>query len=257
MERYERFYKEDWGDRYGFWHRVITRGEHQIRILKEVINGIEGNSVNILDLGCGKGDEIKEALDSIKNKEFHITANDTSMEALDEYSRNMPSYVKEVINDRLEDVPGKVNGRFDLMLFSHCLYSVSLKGLFKRYIEMLSDKGLILIFLDSSKSTIKLTQQRFWREIHGVPFDENTGESIVKELEGDGIEHESRVFHNYMDMDRLEEIDKDGVTKLLIPFLARTHKINKDVMNRIVGYLRKLEKDRRLDNETFAIMIRR
>lgn len=257
MERYERFYREDWGDRYGFWHRVITKGKHQIRILKEIISGIEGNPVNILDLGCGKGDEIKEAVDSIKNKEFQITANDTSKEALDEYSRSMPSYVREVINDRLEDVPGKVSGKFDLILFSHCLYGAELKGLFRRYLELLSENGVILIFLDSEKSTIKKTQERFWREIHGVPFNENTGESIVKELSSDGIEHESRIFHSYMDMGKLEEIDKDGVTRLLIPFLARTRDLDKGIVGRIVDYIRKLEKDRKLDNETFAIIIRK
>ena len=106
-DRYEKFYNSDWEKVYGFWHKIITRGEHQVRILVETLSKINKKKITILDVGCGKGDEIQEALPYIKNKEFEITANDTSKVALERYLKNNSPNVKEFIQDRLENIPKK------------------------------------------------------------------------------------------------------------------------------------------------------
>ena len=100
QDAYEKFYKTNWEEVYGFWHKVITRGEHQVKILIENLNSINKGKITILDLGCGSGDEIKEALSKAKNKEFVIIANDTSEEALEKYRKNIA--VKKTIQERLD-----------------------------------------------------------------------------------------------------------------------------------------------------------
>ncbi|HLD85801.1 MAG TPA: class I SAM-dependent methyltransferase [archaeon] len=254
QDAYEKFYKTNWEEVYGFWHKVITRGEHQVKILIENLNSINKGKITILDLGCGSGDEIKEALSKAKNKEFVIIANDTSEEALEKYRKNID--VKETIQERLENLPKKLSGKFDIILFSHCLYSVELKGLFKEYLKLLSDDGTILIFLDSKESGIKLIQQKFWNEIHNKNFDENTGEDVLKELENENMKYEAIEFSNYMDFKKLENLRKDGITSLLIPFALRTNEIKKECSEEIASYIEKLKNHGKLENKTFAIMIK-
>jgi len=255
--RYEKFYKEDWGKAYGFWHKVITRGEYQVRILKDILSNFNTSTVNILDLGCGKGDEIREAIKDIKDKKIRIVANDTSKEALNEYSKINSDNTVETVLLRLEDLPGKVNKKFDLILFSHCLYDVDLPDLFTKYYKLLNDEGAILIFLDSNESGIKKIQLKFWDEVHGISFDENTAEDIVKELENEKIRHKIMKFSNYMDLNKLAKINQKGVVELLIPFTFRTHEIKKEILDKIVLYIIEIAHDNKIDNKTFAMIIRK
>ena len=254
-ERYEEFYKTSWAKAYGFWHKVITRGEHQVRLLEEILSKIDKETISILDVGCGQGDEVKEALSRLSPKKFQITANDTSREALDMYARNNPT--EELIQERLENLPKRLKSKYDLILFSHCLYSVNLDGLFHMYMNMLQDNGSILIFLDSKESGLKKIQRKFWKRVHGVAFDENTAENVVNELSEQKIPYETIPFSNYMDLDRLQEIEKDGIAKLLLPFAFRTHNLEKAVVEDAVAYVMTLEKERKIENNTYAIVVRK
>lgn len=253
--RYEKFYKTDWIEVYGFWHKIIDRGQKQIEILKKIISKIDKNSIKILDVGCGEGDEINEALSKIKNKHFEIIANDASKEALEKYKKNNSSYVKRTLNEKLENLPRLLKEKFDLILFSHCLYGVNLDDLFSRYSELLKDKGIILIFLDSKDSGIKMIQDKFWKSLHEKSFDENTAEDIENNLTRKKIKYEVIEFPYYIYLNKLKQIQENGFVSLFIPFAFRTHNIKKDIIGKIISYSKTLEKDRKIKNKTLAIII--
>src|SRR5512133_2254392 len=104
QERYEKFYKSNFKNSYGFWHKVINRGKKQIKILRNTIFEINSKSIKILDVGCGAGDEMKEAISDL-DKNIKIIANDTSQEVLDIYRKNLTDAVIETKNCRLERLP--------------------------------------------------------------------------------------------------------------------------------------------------------
>ncbi|MBD3303999.1 methyltransferase domain-containing protein [Candidatus Woesearchaeota archaeon] len=264
-DRYEEFYRNDWAEVYGFWHKIITRGEHQVRMLEDVLSKI-GKEINMLDVGCGQGDEVKEALTRAPHVQVQILANDTSAEALVRYTDNMlsmrtqnrPAHVG-YIQDRLENLPKRLilTGTFDFILFSHCLYSANINGLFNKYTKLLQDDGQMLIFLDSENSGLKKLQKQFWRRVHGIPFDENTAETIVEELNEQNISYDATPFSSFMDLDKLQEMDEDGIVKLIIPFAFRTQDLDKTVVEDAVAYVHTLEKDRMIENNTYAITIKK
>ncbi len=254
-ERYEEFYKDNWAEVYGFWHKMITRGERQVDLLEETIKKTDKNTIRMLDVGCGQGDEVKEALSRVPYRKLQITANDTSREALERYARNNPA--EELVQERLENLPAKLTKKYDFILFSHCLYSVNLKGLFSKYLGLLSDRGQILIFLDSKESGLKKLQQRFWDRVHGTSFDENTAETVVNDLSEQKIPYETIPFSNFMDLDKLQEIDEDGIAQLIIPFAFRTKDLDRLVVEDAVAYIKTLEKERKIENNTYAIVVRK
>lgn len=257
QDRYEKFYETDWREVYGFWHKVIDRGQKQIELLIKFISKINGDSIKILDVGCGEGDEIKKVLSQIKNKDFEITANDTSKEALEEYKKNNPLYIKQTIKEKLENLPGLLKEKFDLILFSHCLYGVNLDGLFNQYSELLKEQGIILIFLDSKTSGIKLIQDKFWKSVHEVSFDENTAEDIVKNLSQNQIKYEIIEFPYDIYLDKLEKIKNGAFVSLFIPFALRSKNVKPEVIRNIVTYAKTLEHSKKIENKTFAIILRR
>jgi SAM-dependent methyltransferase len=255
--RYEKFYKDDWDKAYGFWHKIITRGQYQVEILKKTIESIDKDKITILDLGCGRGDETHEALVGIRNKKFSIVANDTSARALDEYVKTNSGYVVEAMPGELESLPEKLQNKFDLILFSHCLYSVKLKDLFQQYLQLLNDHGCILIFLDSNKSGIKTIQHAFWDEVHRVPFDENVAEDVIQELSRKEIPFATTEFSNEMQMDKLYAINKDGVRNLLVPFILRLHAVKKDIGDKVAAYISAFAKNGIIENNTCSILVKK
>ncbi len=255
QDRYKNFYKTDWKEVYGFWHKIINRGQKQIGLLIRFINKLHGNSIKILDVGCGEGDEIKKALSQIKNKKFEIIANDTSKEALEEYKKNNSPYVKKTINEKLENLPKIVKEKFDLILFSHCLYGVNLDDLFNQYLELLKEGGIILIFLDPKTSGIKIIQDKFWKSIHKVSFDENTAEDVLNDLSQNKIKYEVIEYPYYIYLDKLEKMKTNSFTSLFVPFTFRTKDVKPEIIKKIISYVNTLEHNRKIDNKTFAIII--
>lgn len=255
-DRYEEFYRNDWAKVYGFWHKIITRGEHQVRMLEDVLSKIDHEIIKMLDVGCGQGDEVKEALTRVPHIPVQITANDTSEEALDRYLRNILEADRTIVG-RLENLPNQLTRKYDLILFSHCLYSADIKGLFNNYQSLLADTGHMLIFLDSENSGLKRLQKQFWERVHGITFDENTAETVIEELNEQNIPYDARPFSNFMDLDKLHEIDAEGITKLLLPFAFRTQDLDKTVVDDAVAYIKTLEKDRMIENHTYAIRVRK
>ncbi|MBW3002649.1 class I SAM-dependent methyltransferase [Candidatus Woesearchaeota archaeon] len=265
-DRYEEFYKNDWAEVYGFWHKIITRGEHQVKMLEDVLSKIDREIVNMLDVGCGQGDEVKEALTRVPHAQVQIIANDTSAEALVWYTENILSLRAQnrparvgYVRDRLENLPKRplLAGTFDFILFSHCLYSADINGLFNKYTKLLQDDGQMLIFLDSEKSGLKKLQKQFWDRVHGVSFDENTAETVIEELNKQNISYDAVPFSNFMDLDKLQKIDAEGITKLLLPFAFRTQDLDRAVVEDAVAYVKTLEKDRMIENSTYAIKIKK
>lgn len=257
MDRYETFYKDDWLDTYGFWHRVIDRGEKQIRIIKDCLNNMGKDNIKILDLGCGEGDEIKQVLSSIENKDFEITASDTSKEALDRYQNNNPKHVKKTYECRLEILPKKLSGKFDLILFSHCLYNVDLKNLFSNYMKLLNKNGTMLIFLDSDRGITSNVKKKFWITIHGSQFDENLAEDLISELSRNKIPHDFTEMNYTIDLNKLEKIHRGGLEMLFIPFILRKKNIEPRTLKDIVGYISDLTKNSKIQNNVMVILIRK
>lgn len=257
QDRYKKFYETDWAEAYGFWHKVIDRGQKQIELLRKTIDKINVDSVKILDVGCGEGDEIKKALSQIKNKDFEIVANDTSEEALEKYQQNNSSHVRKTTIEKLENLPSVLKERFDLILFSHCLYGVNLDNLFSQYQELLKENGIILIFLDSKESGIKLIQDKFWESFHEVSFDENVAEDVIKNLSQNQIKYEIVEIPYYIYLDKLENLKGDGFVSLFIPFAFRTKSIQSDMVEKIIAYAKTLENNKKIANKTFAIIVRK
>ncbi len=257
QDRYKKFYETDWADAYGFWHKVIDRGKKQIELLRKTIEEFDTNSVKILDVGCGEGDEINKTLSQIKNKDSEIVANDTSKEALEKYKQNNRAYIGKTINERLENLPSVLKEKFDLILFSHCLYGVGLDDLLSKYQLLLKENGIILIFLDSKESGIKLIQDKFWDSFHEVSFDENVAEDIIKNLSQNHMKYEIVEVPYYIYLDRLENLKENGFVSLFIPFAFRTKNIQPDIVEKIISYAKTLENDKKIANKTFAIIIRK
>ena len=122
---------------------------------------------------------------------------------------------------------------------------------------MLSDDGMILVFLDSKDSGIKRIQEKFWINVHDVNFNENTAEDIIDVLLNENIEHEIIEFSSHMDLGKLQNVMEDGIVSLLIPFTFRTHEIKKEVVEEVISYIKTLERDRKIENKTFAIIIKK
>lgn len=255
--RYKEFYENDWEDVYGFWHKIIDRGEKQIKILTKYLKTLERNSIKILDVGCGEGDEIKQVLFRLKNKNIEITANDTSKEALEKYMRNNSFYVKQTINKKLENLPEVLDEKFDFILFSHCLYGARLDNLINKYLRLLKDIGVILIFLDSKNSGTAKIQREFWKQIYKKECDENIAEDVINNLYENKIKYNIIEFPYHIYLDRLERVKTNGLNSLFIPFVFRTKNITKETTKQIVPYIKNFEKNKKIYSKTFGIILRR
>jgi hypothetical protein len=115
---------------------------------------------------------------------------------------------------------------------------------------------MMLIFLDSKTSSIKIIQEKFWKKVHGVSFDENTAESIVKNLSDNNIRHEVVKFPYFTYIDKLENIKKDRFVSLSIPFMFRNKRVNKKTAEEIISYSKSFEKNKKVANKAFAIIIK-
>lgn len=257
VERYEGFFSKDWDRAYSFWHKIIDRGDVHIRVIIRIIKSIGKKEIKILDLGCGEGDELKAALDKFPDKEFRIIANDVSETALERYAKNNKKYLEKTLLCRLEEVPDKINEKFDLVFFSHALYGVDVSGLFEKYLKMLDFNGILLIFLESEKSNIVKIRKKFWKKIHGADFDETTAEKVIEELSREGIKPKIINIRYFVDFNKLNEIEAGGVRNLYIPFLFRTNKFDKIVLEKIEGYIAELCAGNKLENKTLGILFKK
>lgn len=254
---YTKFYETNWEQAYSFWHKIINRGEKQIRTISKIIKAIDSKPIRILDVGCGEGDETYSVLSKFKNKKFEITANDTSDEALKRYKHLNLRYLRKSINKRLEKLPAIINNKFDLIIFLHCLYEANLNGLLRKYLGTLNENGVIVIFLDSEFSGIKNIQKKFWPAVYGKTFDENTAESLLDTLTREKIKFKYTSFSYNIYLNKLKNIDNNGVTSLLIPFVMRKKGIKKNDIDEIMAYIDKIQKYKQIPNKTLSIIIRK
>jgi len=250
-DAYLEFYQQSWVGAYSFWHKIINRGEKQIVFLTEILNAFSKSKIKILDLGCGEGDEIAEAISRSKHKKFEILANDTSKEALRLYQINNAKHVKKTIAGCLEDIPGKIEEEFDLILFSHCLYGVNTKGLFEKFIPMLKDGGQLLIFLDSQECALAKIRAKF-REMVG-----NMAEEAMDGLFEAGIFFEGSFFSYDIDLEKLKFIDPKGINNLLIPFSMRKNDLSEEIRKEITVFIDSLTVDEKISGNAAIITIGR
>lgn len=254
---YEKFYKTNWEETYNFWKKVIDRREKQIDILKEEIGKIPKATIKILDLGAGTGDEIRDTLSYFKDKRFEIIANDTSIEALRIYKEINFPHVKQVIFDKLENLYKILNEKFDIILFSHCLYGAELSGLFQKYLPFLYPKGAIIIFQASRTNDPVKVQTTFWKEVHGVSCPERLAEDVAEELSREGVSYELIRLPCKFYLDKLESLQRNGIRNLFVPFIMRSKNIPSETLDKIVVFVNTLQKDQILNNQSFAIIVRK
>ncbi|GEM_PF-2809896 len=256
---YADFYKKNWQEVYGFWHKIINRGEKQINFLVTWFEKFSGDKIRVLDLGCGSGDEILEAISLISGKQFEICANGTSAEALDLYEENLGRFVKKKILGRLEDLPEKIaEERFDLILFSHSLYDTKLEGLFERYLKLLSEEGRIVIFMDALFNDFKQIQTFFWVDIYGRLFDENVAEDIEEWLVKISMNFKSISFGYVIDIKKLLKINPKGIEELFIPFAMRKNDLNSEMKDEIALSIQVMgTRKKELEGQAKIITIRR
>ncbi|MDO8482695.1 MAG: class I SAM-dependent methyltransferase [bacterium] len=251
----EVFFKDNWSNSYGFWHEIINRGDRQVLLIRNAIRKINKPIIKILDIGCGEGDEMNAALSGINDKTFWITAVDTSGDALNKYRGNNPRFTKTTIQEKLECIPKKMPATsFDLVLLSHCLYDVHLTHLFNKYLNLISQEGCALVFLDSNKSDLKKIKRKFWSVVHNVDFNENAAEHVVEELKLNKIHHSTITLPYIVDLEKLDGIIKNGLETAFIPFALKMKDMRPEIIQKIQIYIKTLRGGRFLKNKTAAII---
>ncbi len=256
-KRYEKFYKTDWENTYSFWYKINDKNKGQIKVIRDIIQKINKRKVRILDLACGEGREIKKALSFFPDKDFKITANDTSKEVLEKYIENNKKYIEKIDDKKLETLPQRLKTKFDLILFSHCLYETDLNKLFRKYLKLLNKNGVILVFIESDKNEIMQIRKKFWKIINGDDFDENSGEDIIKELKKNKIKFGILEMPHTIDLQKLERINKNGVKKLFIPFLFRKRDIEGKILQQAEKDIKKLAKNKQISGKILGIVIKK
>jgi SAM-dependent methyltransferase len=231
--------------------------------LAQWFQDFSGKTIRVLDLGCGEGDEIAEAISQVQGKNFEIWANDTSEEALALYEKILGQYVKRKVLWRLEDLPDKIAGeKFDLILFSHSLYSIKLDGLFEKYVELLEEDGQVIVFMDVLENEFKQLQIRFWRDVHGTDFfdDENVAETIKDHLCSiEEVLIETFSFDYDIDIGKLIQINSNGIRELFIPFAMRmkSHNLDNEIKDQGTSFVDKLVNNENLQGRAMIITVRR
>lgn len=251
-EGYEELFRSEWDKTYDFWHRVIDRGERQVAFLREQLETVQESPVRLLDVGCGNGDEIGAAMDRV-DRDIWVVANDISGTALDRYRDRNEDVLADTYQCRLEALPERLDDLFDVILFSHCLHDTDLSGLFSRYAAHIDESGRIVVLLESAESTVVALRERFWKQLHDEPLEENTAEDVIHALEWSGFAPETTPIPYGMDVEKLNRIDPDGLRELYIPFAMRARDISTSVMEEMVAFLRAREEDGRIPHRTLAI----
>jgi len=180
-DKYDQLW-DDWTDSYGFWHAAINRQNQQIPWLRnKITHGLDTDrdAFRLLDVGCGEGHEVHEALDDV-TVQPHIVANDISQDVLDTYHETNSPYIERLHCGDFTDLPRTLMGEFDVMLFSHCLHNTDIEQMLIDFEPYLAQDGRILVLLESADSTIQKLRDQFWEPVHGTPHPENTGEDVCR-----------------------------------------------------------------------------
>lgn len=250
---YTKFFKEC-ENSYKFWRRIINRSEEQIKIYKRTIQKIQKFKIKILDLGCGDGKEINRALEWFNGIEFSLIGSDTSADALTDYKEINKKFLKKIV---LEDL-SKIflpNDKFDLIILSNCLYDIKTKGFFRKIFKMLRKKGKVLIFIESKNSPLFGIRSRFWPKIHNNNYKENTEKEIIGELSRmSALFFVSKIKYN-INLEKADQIKKDGIKTLLIPFLFRCNNISDS--GQIEKHIRELDKNRKFFGLSSVIVVKK
>lgn len=243
---------EDWGESYSFWHEVIDRTDRQVAWLSEQFDSIGLLPIDVLDVGCGDGAEMKRAREKALT-EPRVVANDISTEALEQYKRANETIIEDMHNCRFEDLPGNIHMRFDVVLFSHCLHGADLGTVLENYRPFVKGTGKLLILLESGESTITQIRQQFWSEVHGEPNTENIGEDVESCLEGAGFSFETTPIEYGVDVETLQRIHEKGIEELYVPFGMRTRDIDPQVKKEITMFVEGCITNGKIPQKTLAI----
>ncbi|MFA6474464.1 MAG: class I SAM-dependent methyltransferase [Patescibacteria group bacterium] len=223
------------------------------------IRELNKSNVRILDVGCGEGDELYTALSLLPQQQVAITANDTSLEALQKYQQRFGTKVRKSIAAPLEKLAEHLDvGGYDLILLSHCLYGIKdVAPLLQKYLEHLSNNGILCIFQDAGDSDLTSVQKTFWPQIHGVTFDETRSDDIMHQLHLANVHYQSQNFPYTIDLRKLELMHPNGIAELFLPFALRVEKISSKELPQIEAFLSRLAPDQQLHNWFSSIILRK
>ncbi|MFH1802966.1 MAG: class I SAM-dependent methyltransferase [archaeon] len=253
-KRYKQFYSEKWLERYSFWHELMDGMiESQVDAIVETVKSMNKPLVRVLDVGCGIGDVTNRALEKLKEVDIELTANDASEEVLEKYKLVNEAYGPKIILKDMERLPEAMESRFDLILFSHSLYGVSLEGLFEKYVEMLNGNGCILIFLTSHDSDTIQISKKFWKRVHKCEHDETLAEDVIDKINHLKLDYSVKEFKQEVNFDKLRKIKSSGIRDLLVPFLFRLQEFSEK--NEIGDYMERLSRKKKVYNIIKAITV--
>ena len=98
-------------------------------------------------------------------------------------------------------------------------------------------------------------RKKFWPEIYGVEYDENTIENVKKELNKSQIPFQEKALTNYLDFEKIN--GEKQIREELIPFIFRKKELSEEFVDRAYEFIKTFIKDNKMINYSTALIIKK
>ncbi|MEW6386611.1 MAG: class I SAM-dependent methyltransferase [Thermodesulfobacteriota bacterium] len=214
----------------------------------EVLPGLlpAKEQLSILSVGSGTGEfdvEFARLLQAKFKSLQYVTIEPNLTECRQLQSRIAASHLDKIQFEidpvAFENFPRQQ--RFDLILFSHCLYYLPDRDqALTQARDLLLGSGLLLIFHQTPQG-IDQIQQRFMRRVKGDENEMFTSREIQAILEGHRLPYRLEVLESFLDVTSCFQPDSPTGRELLSFFLeSDVRQVRPELQQEIVAYLKEI-----------------